>query len=264
MSQGPKGGQSGAPAGGQQSIQQQIASLQANGGGQAPQGQVGNQNAAITGRGLPSGQQAGANPYLQASNGMQSAYDTTQAALNRNTYNPINASLQGAAPTIASQMDNYRNPYENQVVQGLERDANRQLGIMQTQNAASADAAGAYGGSRHGLVEAETNALVNNNLQNNIANLRQQGFRDQAQFAGQDVSNQLGVAGANQNASNMTNQFNAGLRQNQFDNAMQGAAQQGNLAQASFGMGSSLTNQQMQQGQMAQQLMQSLMNQAQG
>lgn len=214
---------------------------------------------------------ASANPYVAASQGMQGAYNTVGQAVNQNanaSYDPISAATQSAAPTLASAMQKYTNPYENQVVQTMTRDANRQLGQMQTQNAAAADAAGAFGGSRHGLVEAETNAQVNNNLQANVANLRQQGFNTAAQLGGQDVANTLGVRSANQNALNAANQFNAQMGQqagqNQFSNALNGANTLGNLAQAGFGMGSSLTQQQANQGALSQQLVQSLLTQGQG
>lgn len=216
-------------------------------------------------------QQAATNPFMAASQGMQGAYNSVGGAMAQNAnnrYSPVTASVQQNAPTLAGSMSRYMNPYEDQVVQGMTQDANRQLGQMQTQNAADADAAGAFGGSRHGLVEAETNIGVNRNLQDSVGQLRHQGFTTAGQMAGQDVANTLGVRQANQAARNNTNQFNATMRmqdrQNRFGNAMQGASQLGNLAQAGFGMGSSINQQQSQQGSLAQQLSQQLLNQGQG
>ena len=210
------------------------------------------------------------NPYQQASQANKSAYGTINSALQGNaasSYSPVTANLQGAAPTLASQMSRYTNPYENQVVQGMTNDANTQRNQMMQQIGADANAAGAFGGSRHGLVEAQTNAEVNNNLQNNVANLRSQGFNTAAGLAGQDVANQLSVRSQNQQAQNANNQFNAQMQsqfgQNKFNNALSGANALGNMANSSFNMGSALTGQQMQQGSLAQQLQQSLLNQGQ-
>lgn len=263
---------------------------------------------------------------------------------------------QANAPTIASAINRYTNPYENQVVNRTTNNMLRALDTQQENIRADAAAAGAFGGSRHGLVESQTNAETMRNIGDITAQLRQQGFNTAAGLASQDVANTLGVnaqnqvamnaarqfnaanqqnrllanagyaqqtalanqnslnaarmynatnqqnrlatntanqqqaALANQAARNATNQFNAANRQqtalanqasrnaagqfnsaqrlqadqSRFNNALAGAGMLGNLGQTSFNLGSSLASQQMQNGNLSQQLMQALLTNGQG
>lgn len=307
-------------------------------------------------------------PYEQASVAQNNALATTQGALNANaraafnSYNPAmagaagygvakmnaagynadanrtharyNAAVQGGPNTIASQMGRYQNPYEDQVVQSAMEQANIDRQRAMEQNRAAAAAAGAFGGGRHGLTEAATNAEINRNLTNDVAALRQQGFNTAAGLAGQDVGNQMNVAAANQAARNSQRSFNAANAQqmrlanqaamnaqrqfnaanaqqarssnqaatnaarafnaqnkqqtnlsnqaarnaarqfnaqgqNQFDqqqytNAMQGAAQMAGLGSQSFGYGNTLNGNLMTQGQIGQDIQNALIGQAAG
>jgi len=276
----------------------------------------------MAGGGKGAATNAPTNPYMQASQGLQGAYNTVGGALAANsnanpnayTYNPAtataaqagpgatyNASLQGQAPSLASLMDRYTNPYEDAVVGRTTDNMLRSLQATQQNNAAAANAAGAFGGSRHGLVEAQTNAETMRNIGDITAQLRQAGFDTAAGLAGQDVANILGVrsqnqaaenaarqfgagtaqdvnltnAGyrqqaelANQAAKNQAGQFNAsqryGVDQDRFTNAITGANTLGNLSQASYGIGASIADQQQQTGALSQQLLQSLLTSGQG
>lgn len=318
------------------------------------------------GKGGAQAQSYGVNPYNNAAQGMQQAFNTTQGTgmaallaqapqyqaqnMQASTYNPANsqaataqaqnmqgagynAALQGGPAAIHSQMGNYQNPYEDQVVGSAIDQMNRSLTQQQQQTGDAAIAAGAFGGGRHGLVEAQNMANTNRAIGDVTGQLRHQGFQTAAGLAGQDISNQMNVAGQNQQAQNQQGQFNAanqqqaavnnqnwqnqmgqfnagnqqqtalanqqyqnqagqfnagnqqqaGLANQQAQNqaardnqqtmqnhqqwqggmGMQTGAQLGNLAQASFGMGSSLNQQQQQQGQMAQQLLQQILSQGQ-
>jgi len=120
------------------------------------------------------------------------------------------------------------NPFQGMVTQRTLGDLERQRQMQMNDIGASAQAAGAFGGSRHGVAEAETN----------------RGFADQ--FA--DTAAQMNMANFN-NAQNM---------------AMNQGQMAGNLAGQGFDMGNTITNQQMQQGTMQQAMQQALFDQAQG
>jgi len=69
-------------------------------------------------------------------------------------------------------------------------------------------------------------------------------------------------------AQNQTSQVNARTSnqygQNQFNNAMQGAGQLGNLSNLGFNMGNTITNQQSQQGATTRAINQAILDAAQG
>jgi hypothetical protein len=102
--------------------------------------------------------------------------------------------------TGAGTADKYMNPYMQGVVDIGKREATRQDDIARTQRNAAAVNAGAFGGSRQGIVEAE----ANRNLQQRLGDIQQQGsdaaFRAaQAQF-NQEQQTGLESQKANQGA----------------------------------------------------------------
>lgn len=160
--------------------------------------------------------------------------------------------LQQRAPSIAGLMDRFQNPYTNQVIN---RTRNNMLDTMEQnldQVGAQASRAGAFGGARHGLVEATTRTDAMRDIGDMTAQLRDQGFNTAAGLAGQEANNILGVRAANQNSRNAM-----------WDRRMNAAGGLANTAQAGFGMGTNLMDRQMQQGGMAQQLQQMIMQQGQ-
>jgi len=118
------------------------------------------------------------------------------------------------------------NPYENQVVQATMRDVGQQALKAQNVLGAQAQQAGAFGGSRHGIAEAEMAKNYTQQMADQSARMRQSGY------------NQA-----------MNNAFTAAQ-------GLQGAGQQ------AFGMGQAVNQQQMQQGAMQQAAMQSLIDAA--
>ena len=211
------------------------------------------------------------NPYQQASGAQNAALGATRQAMQGNagataaTYDPA---LQARPGAISGGIGGYMNPYENDVVQQTSNDLMRQNEQMQVQNAANASAAGAFGGSRHGLVEAQTNEATQRALANTSAGLRNQGWMQAAGLSGQDVANRMNVAGANQQAQNAGGQWNAGaqnaFQQNQFGNALQGAGALAGLGQGSFGYGSAVNGGLGQMGQTGQGMAGSLIGQGAG
>jgi hypothetical protein len=153
----------------------------------------------------------------QASAGaLQQALGTTEQAMQR----PINI---GA----------YANPYENQVVQQSIRDVGSaaQMGINQLD--AQAGAAQAFGGSRHGIAQAEAMKGFNQQAMDQAAQLRSQGFNTSLQAAMADRQARLGAA-----------------------------SQLGQLGQQAFGTGQAIQQQQMQQGLLQQGIQQALIDAA--
>ena len=179
---------------------------------------------------------AGAAPgniYDQSAQGMQGAM--------QNVGFGSGLIASGAAP-IASGMGMYQNPFEQQVMNAFQGDLARQTAMQQSTNRAAAAGAGAFGGSRQGVVEALTNEAAQRNLGQFSAGLRSQGFNTAAQLAGQDIQNRMAAGGG-----------------------LLGAAGAGaGIAGQQFGMGQDIANQQFSQGALTQGMNQMLLDQARG
>lgn len=164
----------------------------------------------------PAMTQAAANPYTQASQAQQAAMGRVAA---------------GMGQTAAGGMATYQNPYEQAVVNKTLRDVGgaAQLGLNQL--GAQAQQARAFGGSRHGIAEAEALKGYQQQAMDQVSALRQQGFNTALGASQADLSRQLGAAG-----------------------------QLAGLGQQSFGYGQSIQNQQAQQGALQRQQMQNIIN----
>lgn len=147
-----------------------------------------------------------------------------------------------AAGTIAGGMYNpdmlrntnyqpYMNPFTSNVINRTMGDMNRSRNMALNDLGASATAARAFGGSRHGVAEAETNRNFFNQAGNMAAGLRNQGYQNAQNAAMFDIGNQMA---ANQNRLGAAAQL-AGIGSQQFgmgQAANQGLMQQGALQQA--------------------------------
>ena len=172
----------------------------------------------MAGSANPAMTQAAANPYTQASEAQKAAMGTT-------------ANMMGA--TAAGGMAAYENPYQQQVIDATLRDiGGAQQQAMNTLGA-QARQASAFGGSRHGIAEAESNKAFNQQAIDAVARMRQQGFNTALGASQADMQRQLGAA-----------------------------SQLAGMGQQSFGYGQAIQNQQMQQGAMQQALQQQLINAA--
>ena len=161
--------------------------------------------------------------------GLGGAFAGTQAATQ---YRPQQLAQTNLTP--------YTNPYESQVVQQSLSDLDRQRQMQQNLLGAQAQAARAFGGSRQGIAEAETNRAFAEQAARTASGLRQAGYSQAQQAAMQDISNQM--AGA---------QFRLGASQ-----------QLGNLANLGFGMGQRVQSNLAAQGAMQQALQQQLIDAA--
>lgn len=115
--------------------------------------------------------------------------------------------LGGAASTQAQQIDPgqadiaaFQNPFEQQVVDQTlsDLDRARQLSIGQTED--QAIMSGAFGGSRHGIADAETNRNFADRAAAAAGQLRSQGFGQSLQAAQNQQQMSLAAQRANQGA----------------------------------------------------------------
>ena len=147
------------------------------------------------------------------------------------------ATLSGS-PTVQAQnvqagqlgstnLNPYFNPFESQVVNQSLQDIERSRQIQQNQTAAQAEAAGAYGGSRSGVLEAETNRGFAEQAARTASQLRQAGFTNAQQMAQQDIATRMQASLANQGANLQAGTTTANLAQ------QAGLANQSALNQAS-------------------------------
>lgn len=140
-------------------------------------------------------------------------------------------------------LGSYMNPYtQNVIASGLSAlDAQRLQ--AQNQNADAAIKAGAFGGSRHGVIEGVTNAAAAAQAGQLAAGLQQQNFSQAQQAAMADINRNLQAQLANQGANLTADQLTAGY-------GMQGAMAnldaglRASLANQSTGLQASLANQQ--------------------
>jgi hypothetical protein len=92
----------------------------------------------------------------------------------------------------------YTNPYQSEVIDTTLDALDRQRQIQQQQNAAGATQAGAFGGSRHGVVEAETNRAYADQAARTAASLNSQGFDTAAGLQQADADRAMSAGLANQ------------------------------------------------------------------
>ena len=222
----------------------------------------------------------GFNVNQAAARGLQGSMQGTQAAMG---YQPMqvratdySAAQMGPAGQVAgADLSAYTNPYESQVVQQSLTDLGGAQEKALNQMGAQATAARAFGGSRQGIAEAETRKSYADQAARMVSGLRQSGYQQAQQLAGQDIARQMQADAANQAALNAQRMFGAsqGMTAQQLNQGagLQGAqfrfgaaGQMGNLGQQAFGTSQAIQQQQMQQGLMQQGLQQQLIDAARG
>lgn len=136
----------------------------------------------------------------------------------------------------------YQNPFTEQVIRANEADILRGAQIGMNELGAQATRAGAFGGSRQGIAEAEMGRNVLQQLAQSSAGLRQQGFNTAQQMAQQDIQNRM-----------MGQQARTGA-----------AGQLANISQTGFGMGQQALSGLQQTGAQQQAIQQALIDAAKG
>ena len=224
------------------------------------------------------GQPAQPNVFQQSSQAYNDALSGTRAGMSVQPQDVMAARVQAnqvGTNNILQGMSQYQNPFEQQVVDAALGDVERQRQMQINNVGSQATASGAFGGSRQGVAEAETNRAALDKSAQLAAQLRSQGFTQAADLAGRDIQNRQNVDLANQSAnlnantttadqlmrSQLANQSNV----NQYANRLlSGGAQMGNLSNLGFGFGNTLNQNQMSAGNQQQALMQQLINAGRG
>ncbi len=132
-----------------------------------------------------------------------------------NPFAAINAQNVGADSIAAERFRDqsltpYMNTFEDTVVDSALGDIERARQMQQNQNAASAISAGAFGGDRQGIVEAETNRAALEQAAKTAAGLRQSGFESAAKRLEADANRGLTADRSNQQSSLAARQSNQG------------------------------------------------------
>jgi len=169
-------------------------------------------------------------------------------------YNPFMAYGQNFGQGAA---DYYMNPYQQNVTDIAKREAGRQSDIMGTQQAGQATQAGAFGGSRFGVQQAERER----NLGQQMSDIQAQGSN--AAFT--NAQNQFNADQARQMAAQQANigqqQFGANLGMQGLSTGLQAAGQLGNLGQDIYGQQMGINQLQNQYGAQQQGMEQAKINQ---
>jgi hypothetical protein len=138
------------------------------------------------------------------------------------------AAQSGGYRPISDRMNSYMNPWTDDVVNATRKDYKRLTDMQLNDIGGEAAMSGAFGGSRHGLVEATAMSDQARNLANQTAQLRAQGFNTAADLAGRDVANRMGQSQFNTAA---TNAQRAALQQNRMTRSLANQAAQNTARQ---------------------------------
>jgi hypothetical protein len=147
----------------------------------------------------------------------------------------------------------YMSPYTQAVTQQGLQDINRARQLQQQQGAASATAAKAFGGSRQGVAEAETNRAFDENALRFVGQQNAQAFQAAQAGAESDLARQQQARLANQQAGLQANQQRIGA-----SGALAGIAGQGQ--QMGFQGAQQLARQGEEQQQFSQEQMDAVRN----
>lgn len=110
------------------------------------------------------------------------------------TFQPSNITPGSLATT---DLTPYMNKFDSGVIDPTLSDWMRGRGMAQTADDSRAGLAGAFGGSRDGVVRAETSRAYDDNLSRTLAGLHQASFDKATGLAGTDISNKLAADSAN-------------------------------------------------------------------
>jgi hypothetical protein len=141
-----------------------------------------------------------------------------------------NAAQAGPA-SLLSGLDNYMNPYRDQVVNTTLADFDHNAGAQRAALEAQGARNGAFGGSRFGIAQGELEGQLARGRASTEAGLLDQGFNTAAGLSQSDAANRQQASLFNAGAQNEAGQFGAGALNN-ASLANQGASNQFALAQA--------------------------------
>jgi hypothetical protein len=110
---------------------------------------------------------------------------------------------------LSRDINDYMSPYTQQVVDTTLAELQRQREITQLQNQDAAQKAGAFGGSRHGVLEAETNRGFFDIMGQQTAQLRDAAYRQGAELLQSDLNRAMEANKLNQGMDWNVASFNA-------------------------------------------------------
>ena len=96
-------------------------------------------------------------------------------------------------PMTTQQLTDYMSPYQQQVIDATMADYDAQAAKSRLALGAPS-VAGVFGGGRHGIAEAEFDALSNRGRASMLADLRQRGFQQASAARQQDLANQQAIS----------------------------------------------------------------------
>jgi hypothetical protein len=143
----------------------------------------------------------------------------------------VNPSMVSAGRFAGTDMSQYMNPYLGEVAGGMVSDMERARQGALGSNADAAIAAGAYGGSRHGVVDVGTNREFFDTLGKNLTSLYSGGFDRASQLAVGDIDRSMQGQMANQGAG-----LQAGMANQGADLSAQNANNQWGATRANLGL----------------------------
>ena len=155
---------------------------------------------------------------------------------------PLQAQQVQAGQLGTTSLSPYMNPYESQVVGQALSDLERSRQMQQNLLGAQATQARAFGGSRQGIAEAETNRAFAEQAARTAGQLRQAGFGQAQAAAQQDIASRMQAAIANQQAG-----LQAGMTSAQLQQQANLQNQQAQQQAAQFGAQQGMTAQQLNQ-----------------
>lgn len=201
-------------------------------------------------RPVPSAKYVPSGPAAQNINQMaaQGIYGAGLGAASEMGYTPQQVQ---AGQLAATDIGQYQNPFTEQVIRANEADILRGAQMGLDVLGAKAQAAGAYGGSRQAIAEAEYGRNVAQQLAQSSAGLRQAGFQNAQQMALADIQNRLGAQ-----------QFNVTSGLQGAQQRLGAGSQLANIANLGFGMGQQVQQNLAAQGAQQQALQQAIMDAA--
>ena len=175
---------------------------------------------------------AGYAPQVSADQVGYNPVASTNVSADRVASTNVAANNVNAGQIADANFSAYMNPYESQVVGQSLSDLDRARQMQAMQLNAQAQKAGAFGGSRQALMQSELGRNYLDQAARTASGLRQAGFQNAQQLAGQDIATRMQADLANQGANLQASQLN------------QSAAMQAALANQQAGLQAGTQNQQ--------------------
>jgi len=153
--------------------------------------------------------------------GMQSGYGAPGG------YQGMYKNLSGAEAQQLGAMDRsggpgagYMNPYQDQMIGGLQKDYGKAMEMGANQIGQGASGANAFGGTRHGAAEGVMGASAMDNYLKQASGIRSDSYDKGMQYMGQDQNRNIQIANANNQANLGFGNMNMNAAQGDMNNQM--------------------------------------------